>query len=95
MIEQLAKTNEKEINLDGVFENFYDHFIKPGNNRILFTAPFGMGKTFFLNHFFTDFLNIKQEKDEKDERYQYIRVSPVNYVPSIHKATLCNKFFQK
>jgi hypothetical protein len=72
-----------EIKLDGVFENFYEHFSKPGNSRILFTAPFGMGKTYFLNRFFKDFLNLREKQNEEvAKEYVCIRVSPVNYVPS-------------
>lgn len=48
-----------EIKLDGVYENFYEHFSKEGKSRILFTAPFGMGKTYFLNRFFNDYLKDK------------------------------------
>jgi hypothetical protein len=77
MTEPIPTTESNpEIRLDGVFENFYEHYNKPGNSRILFTAPFGMGKTYFLNRFFNDYMH------EKDPNVQWIRVSPVNYVPS-------------
>jgi hypothetical protein len=84
MTEPIPTTESNpEIKLDGVFENFYDHFSKPGNSRILFTAPFGMGKTYFLNRFFKDFLNEREKQNGEDSKeYVCIRVSPVNYVPS-------------
>jgi len=77
MVKRTESTNY-EINLDASFESFYKHFNIEANKRILFSAPFGFGKTHFLKRFFDDFINSK----DAESQYEYIRLSPVNYVPS-------------
>ncbi|MCC6370481.1 MAG: hypothetical protein IT236_05685 [Bacteroidia bacterium] len=57
------------INLDRIFEDFYGHFAQADNCKILLSAPFGQGKTTFLNLFF---------EDNKD-RYEVFKLYPVNY----------------
>ncbi len=57
------------VSLENPFENFKNHIGRKDNVKILFSAPFGQGKTTFLNHFF--------EKHSKE--YDVFRVFPVNY----------------
>lgn len=62
-------TGAKFIDVSSPEKDFFDHFNNPINSKILFSAPFGHGKTTFLNYFF--------EKNES--RYEVFRVFPVNY----------------
>ena len=48
---------------------FSQHLNEKGNHRILFSSPFGTGKTTFLNKFF----------EGKDEKYKVFHLYPVNY----------------
>lgn len=57
------------INDEKVKENFYEHLTKPKNHNILFSAPFGEGKSTFLDYFF------KQNHEE----FEVFKVFPVNY----------------
>ena len=57
------------IDVSNPVKEFEDHLLNPVNARILFSAPFGMGKTTFLNVFF----------DLKKEDYEVFKVFPVNY----------------
>lgn len=61
----------KEIRIDhkSLEEKFLQHLDITGNNRILFTAPFGQGKTTFLNEVF----------DQEIDKYFTIKLYPVNY----------------
>ncbi|RXQ97678.1 hypothetical protein EO244_01990 [Ancylomarina salipaludis] len=56
-----------EISIDKPLQDFYSHLSY--NERIIFSAKFGDGKTYFLNKFF---------EEHKDE-YEAIRIFPVNY----------------
>ncbi len=47
---------------------FHSHLILPFNERIIFSAPFGCGKTYFLKEFF-----------EGTKAYDVIHLFPVNY----------------
>jgi KAP family P-loop domain len=49
--------------------DFQEHLSNPSNPRILFSAPFGQGKTTFLDVFFT----------VKEDEYDVFKVFPVNY----------------
>lgn len=65
---------QQEIDTDlfgDAIKEFADHLNLNGNERIMFSAKFGMGKTTFLKHFF-------QEKEYK-EKYNVIHLFPVNY----------------
>lgn len=55
-------------NLDKPKEDFKTHLDLDGNNRIIFSGIFGIGKTYFLKEFF-----------EENEQYNYIHLYPVNY----------------
>jgi hypothetical protein len=48
---------------------FEEHLQNDLNKNILFSAPFGQGKTTFLNYFF----------DERKEQFEVFKVFPVNY----------------
>ncbi len=50
---------------------FTEHLNIPNNERIIFSAKFGMGKTTFLKWFF--------EQDENKAKYNVIHLFPVNY----------------
>lgn len=57
------------INTSPIFKTFDEHINIENNNRILFSAPFGTGKTTFLDEFF----------EQKNEQYNVIKLYPVNY----------------
>lgn len=57
------------ISIDNPIDDFKIHLEQNDNTKILFSAPFGSGKTFFLDHFF----NLQQEE------YEVFTVFPVNY----------------
>jgi hypothetical protein len=57
------------IPIDKIKEDFKE-FLSPNNNRrIIFSGPFGIGKTYFLHEFFK----------EKKEEYFTIFLRPINY----------------
>lgn len=53
-----------------LLDHFKQHLDLPDNNDIIFSAPFGTGKTYFLRDDFTEKLK---------ERYNVIHLYPVNY----------------
>jgi hypothetical protein len=57
------------IEIKDPISNFLNHIKNRHNTKILFSAPFGTGKTTFLDHFF---------KGETD-KYEVFKVFPVNY----------------
>jgi Ni2+-binding GTPase involved in maturation of urease and hydrogenase len=57
-----------EISIEEPRKDFEKHLSLDGNNRILFSAPFGTGKTYFLKEFFKD-----------TEKYEVVHLYPVNY----------------
>jgi hypothetical protein len=57
------------INMTKPWQEFSHHISNPTNSKIFFSAPFGQGKTTFLNEFFR-----QQSKD-----YEVFRIFPVNY----------------
>lgn len=62
----------KRIHQDELsLKSFGMHLQKPSNMNILFSAPFGEGKSTFLNYFFED--------NQVTERYEVFKVFPVNY----------------
>ena len=62
---------KEEFKLDISYEaeRFKNHLNITGNNKVIFSGIFGIGKTFFLKHFF----------EEENESYESITISPVNY----------------
>ncbi len=60
----------KEL-IEKVFQKFEDHLSIKNNNRIIFSGKFGIGKSYFLNEFFTD--------EQYANKYFHIVLNPVNY----------------
>lgn len=56
------------ISIEEPKKDFEIHLSLKGNNRILFSAPFGTGKTYFLKEFFKD-----------NSKYEVVHLYPVNY----------------
>lgn len=85
-------TSELNISTDKIFLDFKKHFEIEGNEKILFSAKYGTGKSFFLNKFFTE--------EEIDKNYKVITISPINYSVSnnedifeLIKADIIRNFF--
>ncbi len=62
-------TTNNNVSLENPFENFKRHITQENNVKILFSAPFGQGKTTFLNYFF----------EQNSDKYEVFKVFPVNY----------------
>lgn len=60
---------DMSVDLQNPFDNFSKHINLSDNTKILFSAPFGHGKTTFLRYFF----------EEKSRDYEVFRLFPVNY----------------
>ena len=60
---------QTEIKIEAPVSEFLKHL--ESNNRILFSGAFGIGKTFFLKHFF--------DSTEMKDKYNVFHLSPVNY----------------
>lgn len=65
----MADIKPLEIPIDSIKKDFDDFLSPDSNKRIIFSGPFGIGKTYFLNKFF--------EKENK--KYLPIFLRPVNY----------------
>lgn len=50
-------------------KRFKDHLFIEGNERIIFSGIFGIGKTYFIDNFF----------EQEDENFISIKLNPVNY----------------
>lgn len=50
-------------------KRFKDHLLIEGNERIIFSGIFGIGKTYFIDNFF----------EQEDENFISIKLNPVNY----------------
>jgi hypothetical protein len=57
------------IPIDKIKSDFQSFVTPEHNRRIIFSGPFGIGKTYFLNEFFK----------EKEDEYFSIFLRPVNY----------------
>ncbi len=57
------------VSISVPLKRFHEHIIKPNNCKILLSAPFGQGKTTFLQLFFK----------EKSAEYNTFHLFPVNY----------------
>lgn len=60
--------NQIKISISEQYEKFKQHIQDETTNRILFSGPFGSGKTYFLREFF-----------KKEEDYSPFFIYPVNY----------------
>jgi hypothetical protein len=65
----MTKKERHQIQFDGPENDFRQHLNISDNNRILFTAPYGQGKSTFLNKFF----------NTNESTYQVIKLYPVHY----------------
>lgn len=63
------ETRSYFVKMDSPWKEFREHLNENGNNRILFSAPFGQGKTTFLKKFFEDEVT----------KYEVFHLFPVNY----------------
>jgi energy-coupling factor transporter ATP-binding protein EcfA2 len=70
-------TQEEKIKIsnDSILVEFKEHLDLEINERILFTAPFGAGKSTFIDDF----------KNAYPEEYRFIRLYPVNYAVSANE----------
>jgi len=66
---EIHYTRTNYINIQNPWNNFKIHLRESFNSKILFSAPFGQGKTTFLNKFF----------DDNKEDYEVFHIYPVNY----------------
>lgn len=73
----LEENKEVQINTDFFnlpYSQFDNHLLQHSNRRVIFSGKYGVGKSTFLNYYFTQ-RNVK-------EKYVSIHISPVNYVVS-------------
>ena len=63
---------KEHLPIDYICRDFNTHLNIPGNVRTILSGKFGSGKSYFLNHFFT-------ESTYKDN-YRTITITPVDYV---------------
>lgn len=70
-------TQEEKIKIsnDSILVEFKEHLDLEINERILFTAPFGAGKSTFIDDF----------KNTYPKDYRFIRLYPVNYAVSVNE----------
>lgn len=62
-------SEKPSIDIQSPSTDFQDHLNLPDNQRIFFSGPFGIGKTYFLKKFF----------EERKDKYSVIHIYPVNY----------------
>lgn len=66
------ETRNLDISIDDPWVTFKKHFEEDNNTKILFSAPFGQGKTTFLKEFF-------RLENESKGNYEVFHLFPVNY----------------
>jgi len=71
-IDLVIQTGRDLINIKNPIEAFHKHINNPSNTKILFSGPFGQGKTTFLEHFF-------HGENTVNSIYEVFKVFPVNY----------------
>src|SRR5690606_22035996 len=67
----MVKKEKHQIQFEELESDFSQHLDISDNQRILFTAPFGQGKSTFLNSFF--------HNKESQSQYLVIKLYPVHY----------------
>lgn len=65
-------TIDKRVDIKNPYENFSNHIKLKDNVKILFSGPFGQGKTTFLGDFF----------ERNEAKYEVFKLYPVNYAVS-------------
>lgn len=68
-------TNKIKISNDSIIREFKQHLNLEFNHRILFTAPFGVGKSTFINDF----------QESHQQEYRFVKLYPVNYAVSANE----------
>ena len=63
------------IETNNILEDFKNHLCLPDNNRIIFSGPFGSGKSTFLKEF----------SEKENESFFYVKIFPVNYSVSANE----------
>ncbi len=69
LCEKAKQDNKMEISVENETERFNNFLNEEGNENIIFSGIFGIGKSYFLNHFF----------NEKKEEFIGIYLTPINY----------------
>ncbi len=72
----MRKQDFKEELFKFPYNSFLHHLQRNGNDRILFSGKFGIGKTFFLGHFFNE---TTQEAQLGLVKYRAFHLYPINY----------------
>ncbi|MFM2017535.1 MAG: hypothetical protein RL007_1191 [Bacteroidota bacterium] len=92
VIEVALFTSELSISIEDPFKDFQKHMEPNQNVKVLFSAPFGQGKTTFINHYF----------EQYGQFYNTFRLFPVNYSVSSNedifkyiKANILVEIFEK
>ena len=67
----MLMNNDDIIPVDDAIERFQNHLLS--HDRVILSAKFGDGKSFFLNEF------KKKCEDSKDSPFKFITLYPVNY----------------
>lgn len=67
-MEEKEYNSQMEFSIEQPKKRFEHHLAVPFNERIIFSAPFGSGKTYFLQKYF-----------EENVEYEAIHLFPVNY----------------
>ncbi|MDP2385153.1 MAG: hypothetical protein Q8M29_02160 [Bacteroidota bacterium] len=65
------------IPIDKVQKEFHDHLAIEGNEKILFSGKYGIGKSYFLDNYF--------KSEEAQKKYNTVTLSPINYVVSANE----------
>jgi len=61
-------------------QEFTEHLAIPGNHRIIFSGRFGIGKTTFLKHYFSEEEKARDSDQHKNSTvYKHLHLYPVNY----------------
>ncbi|MBL7883070.1 MAG: hypothetical protein JNL69_03315 [Bacteroidia bacterium] len=68
-LEIVCDLMDRNVSVEGPFSSFKNHIEQKDNVKILFSSPFGQGKSTFLNYFF----------EENAAEYDVFKVYPVNY----------------
>lgn len=67
-LEHNTNTLVADLSIESVKQDFDNYLSGKSAERVIFSAPFGSGKTYFLNRFF-----------DSNEKYEAIILRPVNY----------------
>lgn len=71
-IDLIIQSGRDLIDIKNPIESFHRHLNDRANTKILFSGPFGQGKTTFLDHYFYG-------ESVVNDKYEVFKVFPVNY----------------